>query len=193
MVRVTEDAAAVFRELGADVREVVFPSPDQIVRDAVVLCCVEAAVAHEPTYPARASEYGPVLAGLLEVGRKVDGLSLTKILQRRAAFSGRLAALFCDIDLLLIPAMNSAAPTLAFLAARASDPDARYARVRFTAPFDMSGSPTLTLPGGATSQGLPVGFQLAGRHLDEALILRAGHAFQQATQWHTRRPVIPAV
>ena len=192
MVRVTQDAAAVFRQLGADVREVVFPSPDQIVRDAVVLCCVEAAVAHEPTYPTRASEYGPVLAGLLEIGRKVDGLALTKILQRRAAFSGRLAALFCDIDLLLMPAMNSAAPTLAFLAARAGDPNARYARVRFTAPFDMSGSPTLTLPGGATSQGLPVGFQLAGRHLDEALILRAGHAFQKATQWHTRRPAPPA-
>ena len=188
MVRAVEGAAAVFRQLGAEVRDVTFPSPDQIVRDAVVLCCVEAAVAHEPTYPSRASEYGPVLAGLLDLGRKADGLALAKILQRRAEFRGRLAALFRDIDLLLLPAMNSAAPTLAFLAARAADQDARYARVRFTAPFDMTGSPTLTLPGGKTAEGLPVGFQVVGRHLDEALILRAGHAFQQATDWHTRRP-----
>ena len=188
MVRVTEAAAAVFAELGAELRDVVFPSPDQIVRDAVVLCAVEAAVAHELTFPARASEYGPVLAGLLAIGHKVDGLALSKILQRRAAFSGQLRALFRTTDLLLMPAMNSAAPTLAFQAERANDPDARYARVRFTAPFDMSGSPSLTLPGGVTGGALPVGFQLVGRHLDESLVLRTGHAFQQATQWHTRRP-----
>lgn len=188
MVRVTEDAAAIFAGLGAEVHDVAFPSPDQIVRDAIVLCAVEAAVAHEPTFPSRASEYGPVLAALLAIGRKVDGLALAKILRRRAEFSGRLRALFRDTDLLLMPAMNSAAPTLAVLAERASDPDARHARVRFTAPFDMSGSPSLTLPGGATGEGLPVGFQLIGRHLDESLVLRAGHAFQQGTQWHTRRP-----
>jgi len=61
-------------------------------------------------------------------------------------------------------------------------------RVRFTSPFDMSGSPALVLPGGKTAEGLPVGFQMIGRHLEEALLLRAGHAFQQATDWHRRRP-----
>ncbi len=188
MVRVTEETCAVFARLGAELRDVVFPSPDQIVQDAVRLCAVEAAVAHESTFPARESEYGPVLAGLLQMGRSVDGPTLAKILQRRAAFRGRLAALFGEIDLLLVPAMNRAAPTLASLAEQINDPEARYARIRFTAPFNMSGSPSLTLPGGATNEGLPVGFQLVGRHLEEALVLRAGHAFQQATQWHTRRP-----
>lgn len=188
MVRVTEEACAVFAQLGAKLRDVVFPSPDQIVQDAVLLCAVEAAVAHESTFPARESEYGPVLAGLLQMGRSADGLELAKILQRRAAFRGRLAALFAEIDLLLMPAMNRAAPTLASLAEQINVPEARYARIRFTAPFNMSGSPSLTLPGGATNEGLPVGFQLVGRHLDEALVLRAGHAFQRATQWHSRRP-----
>jgi amidase len=188
MVRVTEDAATVFAGLGAQLRETIFPSPDQIVRDAVLQCAVEAAVAHESTFPARASEYGPTLTGLLQIGRDVDGPTLAKVGHRRAAFSGRVAALFREIDLLLMPAMNNAAPTLASLAERASDPEARHARIRFTAPFDMTGNPSLTLPGGATNEGLPVGFQLVGRHLDEALVLRAGHAFQQATRWHTRRP-----
>jgi amidase len=96
--------------------------------------------------------------------------------------------LFGEIDLLLMPAMNKSAPTIAWLAERVNDVEERYGRILFTAPFDMSGSPSLTLPGGATSDGLPVGFQIIGRHLDEALVLRAGHAFQQATQWHLRRP-----
>ncbi len=191
MARVANEAGAVLARLGADLCEVAFPSPDQIVRDAVLLCAVEAATAHEATFPARANEYGPVLTGLLQLGRGIDGLSLAKILQRRAMFSGQVAALFGDIDVLLLPAMNSAAPTLATLADQRNDPAARYARVRFTAPFDMSGSPSLTLPGGATAGGLPVGFQLIGRHFDEALLLRAGHAFQRATEWHRRRPSLP--
>ena len=188
MARVAGEAAVVFAKLGAELREVVFPSPDQIVRDAVLLCAVEAATAHEATFPARASEYGPVLSGLLQLGRGIDGLSLAKILQRRAVFSGQLAALLRDVDLLLLPAMDLAAPTLAYMAEHRNDPEARYGRVRFTAPFDMTGSPSLTLPGGATAAGLPVGFQLVGRHFEEALLLRAGHAFQQATDWHRRRP-----
>jgi amidase len=113
---------------------------------------------------------------------------LANVVERRVLFSGKLAALFRDIDLLLLPAMNEAAPTIASLATRVADPEARISRIRFTAPFDMSGSPCLTLPGGQTADGLPVGFQLIGRHFEEALVLCAGHAFQQATEWHKRRP-----
>jgi len=192
MARVAEEASVVLAQLGADVRDVTFPSPDQVVPDAVLLCAVEAAGAHESTFPARASEYGPVLTTLLQTGRAVDGLTLAKLLQRRAAFNGRLAAVFREVDLLLMPAMNKAAPSLASLAEQVNDPAVRYVRVRFTAPFDMSGSPSLTLPGGATREGLPVGFQLIGRHLDESLVLRAGHAFQKATRWHHRHPDVGA-
>jgi amidase len=52
----------------------------------------------------------------------------------------------------------------------------------------MSGHPTLTLPGGKTAEGLPVGFQIVGRTMDEAMLLRAGYAFQKVTDWNTRRP-----
>jgi amidase len=191
MARVSGDAATVLAGLGATLHEIVFPSPDVIVRDAILLCAVEAAAAHEMTFPARAEEYGPVLSGLLELGRKLDGLTVAKIHRRRKEFSGLLAALLGTVDVLLLPAMDVAAPTLDYMAAHRNDAEARYARVRYTAPFDMTGSPSLTLPGGATADGLPVGFQLIGRHFDEALLLRTGHAYQQATKWHRRRPPLP--
>ena len=159
-------------------------------RDWIPLCGVEAAVAHETTYPSRAAEYGPLLSGLLDTGRSLDGRAVAKILLRREAFRSQLNALFRDIDLLIVPVMNVATPTLADLAAAGRAPAAVEGRLRFTAPFDMSGHPTLTLPGGQTKDGLPVGFQIAGRPMEEALILRAGHAFQQATSWHRRRPPI---
>ena len=60
--------------------------------------------------------------------------------------------------------------------------------LRFTAPFDFSGSPTISVPCGFTADGMPVGLQLVGRHLDEPLLCRAGHAYEQATPWHERHP-----
>jgi amidase len=54
----------------------------------------------------------------------------------------------------------------------------------------VSGSPTLSLPCGVDRNGLPLGLQLVGPHLSEALLCRAGHAFQQATGFHTAHPVL---
>jgi aspartyl-tRNA(Asn)/glutamyl-tRNA(Gln) amidotransferase subunit A len=57
-------------------------------------------------------------------------------------------------------------------------------------PFNITGSPTLALPCGFSASGLPVSLQLAGRPFDEATVLRVGHAYEQATGWHTRRPPV---
>jgi amidase len=76
------------------------------------------------------------------------------------------------------------------MATLGSDPKAIEMLLRFTAPFDMTGSPTITLPGGFTAKGLPVAFQLVSRHMDEELLLRSGHSFQLATNWHKRRPPV---
>jgi amidase len=61
---------------------------------------------------------------------------------------------------------------------------------RFTLPFNATGSPTLSLPSGFAPSGLPLGIQLIGPHLSEALLCRAGHAFQMATDHHTRHPAL---
>jgi amidase len=190
MVAATEEATDVFASLGAVVRNVAFPSPDEVVRDAITLCGAEAAINHEATYPSRSAEYGPVLAALLEAGRVQSGAAVIKILMRRNDFRGRLNALFREIDLFIVPAMNIAAPTLVDMTPARRTPASVEARFRFTAPFNMSGHPALTLPGGKTVDGLPVGFQIVGRHMEEVLVLRAGHAFQKTTDWHKRRPPI---
>ena len=188
VVRVVEAAARVLEQLGACIVPVSVPSVVEVTTSWLAACSVEAAVAHQATFPAQADRYGPVLRGLLEKGRTLDGPTIAKVWKERLAFSGALANLMRDIDLLLVPAMNRASLTWVQLEAMGRDPSEISARLRFTAPFDMSGSPTITLPGGFTADGMPVGFQLVGRHFDEALVLRAGHAFQHATDWHTRRP-----
>lgn len=190
VLRVIDEAERVLTSLGARIVPVSVPAPDRVVAEWVTLCAVEAAAAHEATFPSRAERYGPVLRALLERGRSVDGLTISKIWTERQRFSGALANMMRDIDLLLVPAMNRAALSWAAIEAAGREPAEIAGRLRYTAPFDMSGSPTITLPGGFTAQGLPVGFQLVGRHFDEALVLRAGHAYQGATDWHTRRPPV---
>jgi amidase len=118
----------------------------------------------------------------------VAGIDLMKAHHDRLVFSGALAALFSDIDLLLVPTQPRANFTIAQEAEEFATPEGLSRFIRFTTPFDMSGSPTITLPGGFTAKGLPLSFQLVGRHLEEMLLVRAGHAYQHATDWHRKHP-----
>jgi amidase len=187
--RVLDAAAAAFKGAGATLVDVALPaSLQQASYDWLPLCAAETALAHEATYPARAAEYGPVLAAFIDVGRRLTGVEYARLMGRRAALSGDLAKLMDSVDLLLLPVMGTAAPTIQMQQQAGRDPDAVAARLRYTAPFDMSGQPTLTLPGGFTARGVPVGFQIVGRAFGEAAILAAGHAYQQASDWHTRHP-----
>ena len=88
-----------------------------------------------------------------------------------------------DVDVLATPTTPVTAPTFATVL----DPNFPFARSNMF-PFNMTGLPTLALPCGFAPNGLPISLQLSGRPFDEATVLRAGHAYEQATDWHRRRP-----
>lgn len=81
------------------------------------------------------------------------------------------------------------APTVAWkIGAKGDDPVATYLADIFTLPASLAGLPGMSLPAGFGEAGMPVGLQLIGNYFDEATLLQAAHAFQQATDWHTRAP-----
>ena len=188
VVAAVNEAEKVLASLGARIRAIAFPATDKLVRGWIPFCSVETALAHRATYPARAAEYGPDLAALIEQGRALDAVDLGDIFHDRLAFSGALAAVFEEVDLVLVPTMPVPTPSLSRMGEYGQDPDVLLRILRFTAPFDFSGSPTITLPSGIDQAGMPLSLQLVGRHLAEDLLCRAGHAFQRVTDWHTRRP-----
>ena len=92
---------------------------------------------------------------------------------------------FTQVDLIATPV----APSTAFrLGEHRDDPLSMYLEDVFTLPVNLAGVPGLALPVGFDGQGLPVGMQLLGPHLGEEVLFRVGHAYQQVTDWHLRRP-----
>ncbi|MEW9918755.1 amidase [Marimonas sp. MJW-29] len=183
-----EAAIAQFERLGARIVEITLPPYEELVAEWVMMCAVETAYVHRETYPARAAEYGPDLSNLIDQGLAATGVQVARGNILRVTFSQALETMFEGIDCMLCPTMPTPTPTLAQMAGYGADPEVLNAILRYTAPFDFSGSPTLTLPNGLDGQGMPTSMQIVGPMLSEAVILRAGAAYQNATDWHCRHP-----
>ena len=186
VMAVIEAAIEVLSGCGARTVPVQFPSPRRLTDFWMSLTIAEAALAHAETYPSRAEDYAPQLRAMLAAAQNLDARAIVEGNRVRRDFAGQMAALFEDIDLLIVPVWPGVAPLTAAMG-DIGNVDAA-AILRFTGPFNFTGQPTITLQGGVDSAGVPIGFQLVANHLDEALLFRAAHAFQQRTDWHTRHP-----
>ena len=93
-------------------------------------------------------------------------------------------AAFGRVDLIVAPMT----PNVAFKHGEKEDPLSMYLNDVFAVPADMTGLPAISVPCGFSAEGLPIGLQFIGKALDEASVLRAAYAYEQATPWRARRP-----
>ena len=94
---------------------------------------------------------------------------------------------FKEVDLIVTPVT----PTPAFkLGEKSEDPLQMYLSDIFTISVNLAGLPAIALPCGFSKAGLPIGMQLIGRAFQEDTLLRAAHAYEQATQWRTKKPAV---
>jgi len=186
-------AVAALESLGAVIVPVTLPFLPDTTEHWTALCAIEVAIAHSATYPARAAEYGPSLDGLLKLGHGLTADQVGRAMQWRLNFHGMVERAMAAVDMVLLPVLGAPLPYLDnAIGAPSTDPGNADLGdlLKFTAPADLTGYPALTLPGGFDLRGGPMGLQLMGKPLSEALLFRAGHAFQSVTDWHTRRPVL---
>lgn len=178
----------LIREGGGQLLRVRMPDARAVSSNWEMHCGVQTAVAHADTYPARASEYGPALSRLIDGGRALSGMDYQRILLAAQRFTGEVDAVMNELDVVLAPVQPYAAPTHEQLANLALDPEANRRLIQFTAPFNVSGHPCLSLPIGLTAGGLPIGGQFIARKGGEAVLCRAGMAVQRVSDWHRLRP-----
>jgi amidase len=181
VVEVTRQAIRQFAELGAQIIEVEVPSSASILAEAWGISCgVECAQAHADYYPQQQELYGPVLKGLIELGLRTSVEDYQALQTLRASFAQQLSAVLNGVDAIIAPCMPLATPSVADMEAGAPSAPDQADFLLFTAPYDYSGHPTLTLPVAGQDGGPPGSFQLIGARLGEETLLRLGSAFEQA-------------
>lgn len=149
---------------------------------------VEALHAHRNTFPSRADEYGPI-SDLLEFGRSVSTEVYMQAELYRREISAQLIRNFQNFDVLLIPSISQYTSPKENTATFEQIVFSLKNSLNFTAPFDYSGSPTLSVPWRPGSRGVPTSVQLVGRNFDETLLCRIGCAIEEARGELARPPV----
>jgi amidase len=187
------ESVKVMESLGAELVPVTMPAN---LREYLAawepICAAEAVAAHASTYPSRSDEYGPWFREWLRKGASLSAAEYADANVLRAACVGEFRGTMRGIDLLSSPSTAAAAHPIT--------PGDMYGTIqqeldpwdffRFTVPADFSGLPTISLPCGLNSDGLPLSLQFVGHHLSEQLLVQAGHAFEQATDFHNLHPPV---
>jgi aspartyl-tRNA(Asn)/glutamyl-tRNA(Gln) amidotransferase subunit A len=203
------EAAETLRSLGAELVEFEMPLIEYAMPAYLAILCAEvssalsrfdgirygyrspnAATANDIYYKSRTEGFGDevkrrILLGNLVLSHGYYDDYYKKAVQARGMIRREFEKAFESVDLILSPVCG----TTAFeLGGRIRDPLAMYAGDTFTASVNLAGLPAASAPCGFSADGLPVGMQLAGRDFGEGAILDTLAHYQQATDFHTRRP-----
>ena len=177
-----EQALEVLRKLGAFTEDVTM-RPLQTYSDVkIVMAETELFSLHLPDLIARAGAFGQDFRARSLAACLFTSEDYVRASRERRAMIEEMQPLYRRFDL-LVTANGSPAPRL-----DAHDPLAFWQRPNFTSPFNCTGGPALALPCGFSKDGLPLSLQIAGRPHEDALVLRAGHAYEMATGFFKRAP-----
>ena len=206
-----DDAILTYRSLGAEFVDISLPHTDYAVATYYLIATAEASSNLARYDGVRFGHRAEGTAGLLDMYTKSRSQGFGAEVKRRimlgtyALSSGYYDAYYVKaqkvrtlimqdfmrafegVDLILTPV----APTPAFkIGEKVDDPLQMYLSDIFTIPANLAGTCALSVPAGFSPGGLPIGLQLIGKPFGEETILRAAHAFEQSTEWHTRKAVL---
>jgi aspartyl-tRNA(Asn)/glutamyl-tRNA(Gln) amidotransferase subunit A len=149
-----------------------------------ILVC-EAYAYHEKTFQETPAKFGSSVRRRMLEGAFMSAADYLAAQRARAVLSERIRANFSQVDVFAVP--GAPRPPEAFAT---MDPNEQNLRPSFTNPFNLTGLPAISVPCGFTEGNLPAGLQIVAPAFDEAACFRAAYAYEQATEWHKRRPAL---
>jgi aspartyl-tRNA(Asn)/glutamyl-tRNA(Gln) amidotransferase subunit A len=168
------------------------PDPQPLSDITNIISRAESAAIHARILKERPQELQPAVRARLAVGLNLSAFDYLQALRLRARLTREfIEAVFAAADVLVVPTIPEPAPPLNEVTGEpVSEIVARMGRFsRLTRPFNGLGLPALSVPCGFSGDGLPFGLQIVGRPFDEATVLRAGRAWEQAAgELTSRRP-----
>ncbi len=179
-------AIGLLGEMGADPTEVDVPLISEIPGGVTAIMLPEALAYHQKWMSERPDDYGDDVRYRLELGASFLAVHYVQAQRfREMAVAAWREEVFPKVDLIVTPTTPITARPI-----EEGDLQVTFNLIRFTNPLNFLGVPAISIPCGFTGEGLPVGLQLVGRWWDEASVLRAAYAYEQATDWHERRAPI---
>tara|TARA_B110000014_G_C20114782_1_gene588389 strand:+ start:867 stop:2273 length:1407 start_codon:yes stop_codon:yes gene_type:complete len=185
VVSVVEKAAGDLEKMGAKIVTVELPSLDYVRAANTIIMVSEAFAYHEPNLKARPQDFGEIVRARFRIGGMLSAGDYLQAQRCRQWSKREFAEALRDVDFFLTPTMTQ--PAAAF---EGYDPNDTIRGRSFTAPFNVTGLPAISVPCGFTAAGLPVGMQIAGKPFDEPGVIQAAYTYQQHARWYETRPNI---
>jgi aspartyl-tRNA(Asn)/glutamyl-tRNA(Gln) amidotransferase subunit A len=176
-------AVKVLEQLGCSVREVRLSPLADWAACGIVIMLAEGYAIHEATLRHRFTDYGEAFRDRMALAALITGADYVQATRLRRELAAELASAMSDLDLVMTAASPSEAPVIETVSKYAL-----FERPSLTMPFNVTGSPAMSVCCGYTEAGLPLSFQLAGKPFDEATVLKVAHAYEKATTWRSIRP-----
>jgi aspartyl-tRNA(Asn)/glutamyl-tRNA(Gln) amidotransferase subunit A len=151
-----------------------------------LIMLAEAYALHETDFRERPQLFGHHMFARIGLGAFLSAADYVEATRRRRELAVEFARAMADVDVAISANATGPAPRIDSVSTYST-----FERASYTAPYNLTGSPALSIPIGF-EDGLPLAFQIAGKPFDEAAVMRVGHAFEQATEFHRQRPAIAA-
>ena len=171
----TREALRVLDGLTAGLEEMRLPAVDNLT-----IAEAEAYAFHQPFLAESPHLYSPPIRERLLAGANITAAAYIGARREMERWRREIGEVFTDVDVIVTPTM----PVKPVAVGTASD----LTLIRNTSAFDVFGLPTVSIPCGFSTEGLPIGLQITGRHLDESTVFRLAHAYEQAAGWFRLRP-----
>ena len=185
-------ALAVLRSLGADLREVDVPDIEAANSLHRLILLAEASSVHRNRLEGRREDFGRDVRALLDQGRFVLATDYLDAQRARRVFCREFNAMFREVDAMVAPAVPIPTARVGEFEIEVDGrrENVRLATTRNIRALNLTGLPVLSVPCGFHRDGLPIGLQVVGPAFGEKQILRIGHAYERATDWHLRVPAM---
>jgi aspartyl-tRNA(Asn)/glutamyl-tRNA(Gln) amidotransferase subunit A len=184
-----ETALTALTRLGASIHDVVLPPPDEFVA-VVYQLSAEFSACMRDLWRQHPTEFSAEDRSWQLACELVPAVDYIRAGQQRRLLQVAYARATQAVDVLACPSYPFARRPFEGFPTIEGRPATFDDAVRYTSPFDILGLPAISVPCGFSDDGSPIGLQLVGRAFDEPTVLRVAHAFEQGTEWHTRRPAI---
>jgi aspartyl-tRNA(Asn)/glutamyl-tRNA(Gln) amidotransferase subunit A len=187
-----QEAVHQLKKLGAQVKLVAIPFLEEAAAAAAILLMSEAAATLEEYLLTRPQDLGKDVRSRLNVGTMVRVTQYLRAQRFRKKIQGHFADAFEKVDCLITPQLPITAPKIgqSQVSIEKAEETVPSALTRFTRIYNLIGIPSLSIPCGFSSEGLPIGLQIAGRPFAEGMVLKVGHAYEMTTSWKDRHPLL---